>query len=130
MTPLKLSNRLKKIEQAKKDGYWLEALMGTYHLNLEIVYHLLHFHFPERLPESMKTKKLLEAFLTALTESQEMKSIINKRSFKQVQSWFSKSDSYFKTFIHHTLAANKALVLEGEKVAGILNISLNKMHSR
>ena len=130
MTPIKLTNRLKKIDQAKKDGYWLEALLTTYHLNVEMALNMLQIVCEEKIPENKKTKKLLDVFKSEISENQQMKAIINKRTFKHVQIWFDKSDTYFKSFIQHPVSSTKALVAEGEKVAGILNISINKLHSR
>jgi hypothetical protein len=130
MTERKITFALKRIEACKKGGFFLEGLMKAYHLNLDLVKYILSSASETYSAKDKKLKQISKHFVHELSVNPNMKSLIQKNSFKAVKLWLEKMDVFLKTLRHKQPANVKALLLETEKIFGILNISVNKLFVR
>jgi len=127
MTHKKISNTLLKIQACHKAGYSLEALLMSYHLNLEMLRFMLGHSNKSYSFENKKLKELLHDFNEELSTNAALKSLINKKSFKLVKTWLHKMDLFFKKLKLGSPSNTKALYFETEKIFMLLNISVNKL---
>ncbi len=130
MTSRKISSALNTVNVCKKDGYFLEALIKNYHLNLELIKHILSVTVPGYSIENKKVKTIVKEFQNEIALNQALKSLITKKTFKQAKIWFLKMDVYFKKLKMEQPINTKALLSEAEQIFGILNISANKLFTK
>lgn len=130
MTTRKISNSLKKIEVCKENGYVLEALLKNYHLNINLIKLIMMNAKPNYSFKDKKFKEVVREFQNEISINNDLKAIINKKTFKLVKTWLTKMDAFFKTLRFEEPANAKLLLDEAEKIFGILNISANKLFSR
>jgi hypothetical protein len=130
MTGRKITYSLNRIKMAKQDGYALEALIKSYHLNIDLIRYLLKAAIPSYSFKDKKIKSIVNDFLTVVRENPQLKSIINKKSLKAVKTWLAKTDTFFKTMKTELPKNTSSLQQETEKIFGILNISANKVFAK
>jgi hypothetical protein len=130
MTERKISSALTKIQACREQGYSLEALMRIYLLNVELVRFLLLTVAPHADMKDKKIKAIVKLLLAELAMHPEMKSIIQKKSLKAIQPWLAKMDLYFRHLKMGQHTSPNPLILESEKVLGLLKISFNKVLGR
>lgn len=127
MTERKINLDLKKIESAKKQGYWLEALLKNYQLNIQLIRFLLKSGTKNPSLDSIKIKQLMTQFIDEVSVNPELKSIINKKNLKFVKPWLSKMETFLKALKQGEIKQAKNLQLESEKVFAVLHISAAKL---
>ena len=127
MTQRKIAYALSQIKVCKENGFFLEAFIKSYHLNIELMKFILSKSKPKYEFSGKKIKIILNDFLNEISNDQNLKSIINKKNLKIVKPWLIKVDAYFKDLKLGTLINTKPLLSENEKVFGILNISITKL---
>ncbi|MDI1356202.1 MAG: hypothetical protein PSX36_14895 [bacterium] len=127
MTQRKITYALNKIKVAKKAGFHIEALIRSYHLNVELLRYMMLIANPEHSAKDKKIKVLVKHFQQEISLHPELKSIIHNKSLKSLTPWLVKMDQFFKAAkLSHFFETN-ALQQETEKIFGILNISANKL---
>ena len=129
MTQRKVLFALKKIELAKQHGFFTEALIKNYHLNLQLLKFIFSYCSTTKSIQDKKTKLLLVELTKELNTNPQLKAIISKKSLKNINPWVLKIDLFFKTLKLKEPANIKLLLAEGEQVLGILNISASKIFS-
>ncbi|WP_317899405.1 hypothetical protein [Aurantibacillus circumpalustris] len=127
MTEKKINFALGRIKACKTNKCPLEALIRSYHLNID----LLKFIFVRAVPgyelENKKVKVIVAEFLKELDNNMALKTFINKRSIKSLKPWLSKMDLFFKSLKLGQQKNIASLQDETEKIFGILKISTNKL---
>lgn len=127
MTERKITSALTKIKSCKEKGCSLEALIRTYHLNLELLKYIVASGLPGYSFEQKKIKVVINEFLKELESNAGLKTIITKRSIKSLKPWLNKTDAFFKSIKLEYPKNILALQNESEKIFGILKISVNKL---
>lgn len=127
MTERKITLALRKIKLCKEHGFYFEALIRSYHLNLELIRFILSFSEKAGNPADMKIKKVIQQLLKELSLNPRLKSIINKKHFKAVKLWTLKMEQFFRDMKQGTHRNPKELLVETERIAGLLNISVAKL---
>jgi hypothetical protein len=127
MTERKITYALSKIKSCKEKGCALEALIRTYHLNLELLKYIVASGLPGYSFEDKKIKTVINEFLMEQENNTALKTIINKRSIKSLKPWLNKMDAVFKSIKLEYPKNTLALQNESEKIFGILKISVNKL---
>lgn len=130
MTKRKIQISANKIAQLKKDGLALEALISTYHLNLQIVRLLLESSLPNISLQNKKAKEILALFTMELETNSSLKSLIPKRNSKPVKIWFKQMDVFFKALKFEIPKNLHNLQSQGDAVVQLLNLSANKLHAK
>src|SRR6185436_10121375 len=97
MTIRKIQYAWNKIDACKSHGYYMEALLRNYHLNLDIIRHILSTQAEDYLVKGKKIKTIVGDFLLEIERNTQLKSILNKRNLKTVKPWLDKMDAFFKT---------------------------------
>jgi len=128
MTEKRITFALNRINKCKREGYTLEALIRSYHLNVELIKQLLSTAEPKRNVSGKKIKSLVKALLEISEQKPELKSLINKRSIKSLKPWVEKMESFFKSLKLSGSYRVNTLQLETDKIFGILKISVNKIN--
>lgn len=127
MTDRKITFALNKIKACKENGDQLEALLRSYHLNLDLIRYIHRHITPKYSLKGEKTKVLVTTLLKEVDHNPGLKTIIQKRSIKTLKPWLEKMDQFFKS-LKTTFPANlSALQLESEGIFGVLKISANKL---
>ncbi len=129
MTQRKILFALKKIELAKQHGFFAEALLKNYHLNLQLLKFIFAYCSLTKSTQNKKAKILIAELNAELNTNPKLKAIISKKSLKNINHWVLKIDLFFKTLKLKEPSNTKILLAEGEQVLGILNISANKIFS-
>lgn len=127
MTQRKITYALSQIKVCKENGFFIEAFIKSYHLNIELIKFILLKSKPKYEFSGKKIKIILNDFLNEISNNQNLKSIINKKNLKIVKPWLIKVDDYFKDLKLGASINTKPLLSENEKVFGILNISITKL---
>jgi hypothetical protein len=127
MTERKITYALKKIASCKEQGYYLEALLKSYHLNVSLIKYMLASSDSGFSPKGNKIKTIVSQFVKEVTVNPALKSIITKRTLKIVRPWLVKMDDFFKKLKIAQPSHLSELLEETEKIFGILNISANKL---
>ncbi len=127
MTERKINLDLKKIDSAKKQGYWLEALLKNYHLNILLIRFLLKSGTKSPNQEAVKIKHLMTLFIEEVSVNPDLKTIINKKNLKFVKPWLTKMEDFFKSMKQGEIKQAKTLQMESEKVFAVLHISAAKL---
>lgn len=128
MTTRKVNTAMNKVTSARDKGFYQEALLRTYHMNISLMKHLLSKTAPRSGSDVKKLKPFLKRFFKAHKNSEKLKSTINSRSVKSIQVWLEKTDSFFKTLKMRQPTNTRQLLEESTRIAGLLNISLNKLN--
>lgn len=127
MTEKKITYALARIKACKENGYALEGLIKSYHLNTDLVKFILASTSQEHSFENKKIKAIVHELLKEMDTNAALKTIINKRSIKTLKPWLSKMDTFLKN-LRLAYPGNLApLQDETEKIFGILKISANKL---
>lgn len=127
MTERKINLDLKKIDSAKKQGYWLEALLKNYQLNILLIRFLLKSGTKSPNQEVVKIKHLMTLFIEEVSVNPDLKTIINKKNLKFVKPWLTKMEDFFKSMKQGEIKQAKTLQMESEKVFAVLHISAAKL---
>ncbi len=107
----------------------MEALIKTYHLNIDLVKYILESCSEGYSTRGKKIKAVLHQFLEEVNVNPKLKAVLNKRNLKSLKPWLDKMDRFFKTLKMQAPSNLSALQQETEKIFGILNISANKLFS-
>ncbi len=127
MTKRQIIASQKKIDKCKVDGYFLEALLNYYYLNVEIL-SFISLNLNPNLPvKNIKTKEILNNLIAEVSGQSKSKGIITKKNLKMLKPWVLKMDDFFKTLKIKPPTNTKVIILECEKIFAILNISLTKI---
>jgi hypothetical protein len=126
MTQRKILYSLKKIDHCKKKGFYLEALLKNYHLNVEILKLISDKHTSPNT-DLIKAKHILGNLLEQVNDRAELKSTITRKNLKTMKPWLSKMDGFFKTIKVKEPSDTKSLLTEGEKIFAILQMSATKI---
>lgn len=127
MTEKKISYALNRIKSCKENGFVLEALLKSYHLNLDIIKYILSDAVKGYTFKDKKIKAIVNEFMEEISVNPKLKSILNKKNLKIVKPWLQKMDDFFKALKIGQPSNTKTLLAETEKIFGILNISLSKL---
>lgn len=127
MTSKKISAALQKISNSRKSGFQTEALIRTYHLNLDLIRFLLSKTAREENLSAKKGKELIQELLNGVEQHPPLKALITKKSIKSLKPWIGKMDAFFKTLKTKSPQGIPSLLNEGEKILALLNISANKL---
>lgn len=127
MTQKKITYALNRIKSAKENGFLFEALLKTYHLNIDIIKHILLNANKDYSFKDKKIKLIVNEFLEEISINPNLKSILNKKNLKTVKPWLNKMDDFFKLLKLQSPSNTKSLLIETEKIFGILNISATKL---
>lgn len=127
MTDRKITYALSRIKSAKQNGYPLEALLKSYHLNVEILKFILSSTAKEHSFENKKIKVIVHEFIKEIEQDAALKTIIHKRSIKSLKPWLLKMDTFFKNLKLEQPKNLSQLQDETEKIFGLLKISANKL---
>ncbi len=127
MTDRKISAALKKIQFCKEHGFQMEAFLRLYLLNVSMIKFILSVLAPTIDMKDEKVKNTLKILIRELSLHQEMKSVIQKKSLKTLQTWIEKMDTYFKSLKNGEPRPIPALYAESEQVCALLKISVAKV---
>jgi hypothetical protein len=127
MTEKKITYALARIKSCKSNKCYVEALIHSYHLNVDLLKFIFLSSAPGYSIENKKVKIILAEFIEELENTAALKTIINKRSAKSLKPWLSKMDLFFKSLKSQPPKNVLALQDESEKIFGILKISANKL---
>lgn len=130
MTERKIVYALGRIKSCKEQGFFLEALIKSYHLNVDLIKFMLSSAVPSYSTKDKKIKMIVQEFLKEIETNAKLKSILNKKNLKTVKPWLDNMDAFFKALKLQYPANVKALQSDTEKVFGILNISANKLFAK
>jgi hypothetical protein len=130
MTEKKITYVLSRIKACKENGYALEGLLKSYHLNADLIRFILSGALPGYSFENKKMKVIVSEFLKEIDSDPNVRTIINKKSIKSLKPWLLKMDLFFKTLRLQQPDNIAALQDETEKIFGILKISANKLFAR
>jgi hypothetical protein len=128
MTEKKFSYALKGIKTCKDNGSVIEALIKSYHLNVEVIKYILDRSDSTVSVKDKKVKTIVHEFLEQISVDPKLKAIINKKTFKSVKPWLKNMDVFFKALKLGVPSNIKSLQIETEKIFNILNISMNKLY--
>lgn len=129
MTERKILYALNRIKSCKEHGFALEALIKNYHLNLDIIKHILSSSIEDYSAKDKKIKMIVNELMEEISVNNKLKAILNKKNLKTVKPWLLKMEDFFRALkmTYPTPTNLKALQSETEKIFGILNISVNKL---
>lgn len=127
MTERKIVYALNRIKSCKEQGFYLEALIKNYHLNVDLIKFMLSNAVPKYSAKDKKIKVIVQEFLKEIETNAKLKAILNKKNLKTVKPWLDNMDAFFKALKLQYPANVKTLQSDTEKVFGILNISANKL---
>ena len=127
MTDKKIIYALSRIKHSKENKYPLEALLRTYHLNIDLLRFIILKVSPKYNFEGKKVKEIIKEFQKEALTNAALKTIITKRSIKSLKPWLLKMDTFFKTLKLESPGNLPVLQNESEKICGILKISVNKL---
>lgn len=130
MTEKKVTYALNRIKASKDQGFVLEALLRTYHLNVELIKYILAACTDDYLVKDKKVKAVFHRFQEEVSVNPKLKSILNKRNLKTLKPWFDKIDVFFKSLKMRQPSNAKALQAESEKIMALLNISAAKLFAQ
>jgi len=130
MTSKKISSTLLKIKSCRQSGYHTEALIRTYHLNLDLIRFLLSANTPDKKLSDKKAKELVSDLVKNIDEYPKLKTLITKKSAKSLKPWLDKMDAFFKSLKTKQAFGISGLQSESEKILAILNISLGKLQAK
>ncbi|MBL7930769.1 MAG: hypothetical protein JNL60_02650 [Bacteroidia bacterium] len=130
MTSKKISSTLLKIKSCRQSGNHTEALIRTYHLNLDLIRFLISSNTPEKNLGDKKAKELVNDLVKKIDEYPKLKTLITKKSAKALKPWMEKMDVFFKSLKIKQPTSVSALQSETEKIVAILNISVSKQHAK
>ena len=128
MSNKKTNTILEKISECKKKGFFIEALVLSYHFNLELLFQFSKKTLPE-LGTGIKKPKHLVKELLKQTASGTKKPVLNKQSLKSIKTWIEDMEAVFKNLRSEIPQNNKALLQASEQVSALLNIATNKAPS-
>ncbi|MBX3163262.1 MAG: hypothetical protein KF900_02185 [Bacteroidetes bacterium] len=127
MTQRKIIYARNRIKAGKEQGFYLEALLKSYHLNVDLIKFLLCNSSENYSAKGKKIKVIVREFLHEIENNLTLKAILNKRNLKSVKPWLDEMDIFFKTLKLEYPANVKSLQSNSEKVFALLNISANKL---
>ncbi len=127
MTERKLVFALKRIEGAFNKGFYLEALLSNYHLNIDLLKLIYSRSGLTRSAEEKKIKVLISELSAEISKDNKLKTLITKKNLKIVKVWASKMDAYFKVLKHKCPENSKSMYVESQKIFAILNLSAHKI---
>lgn len=130
MTQRKVTSALKKIEAAYSKGFYLEALLSNYHLNIDLLKLIYSKSGLTGSAEDKKIKILISELNEQIAKDEKLKILIAKKNLKIVKVWASKMDTYFKALKHKSPDNSKSLYVESQKIFAILNISAHKIFAK
>ncbi len=130
MTERKLVFALKKIEAAFNKGFYLEALLSNYHLNIDLLKLIYSKSGLTRSAEDKKIKVLISELNEEINKDDKLKTLIAKKNLKIVKVWASKMDAYFKILKHKSPENSKSMYIESQKIFAILNMSAHKIFAQ
>ena len=122
-----VKNSLKKIERTKSDGYPLEALIHKYILVVELLTFITQHILPKGTAPDIKPKTNVKLLLAELERSGIKKGPVQKKDLKALKTWLSKMDRFIKSLRYSRPGNITELILEGEKVLALINISAEKL---
>lgn len=121
---------MQKIESSAGAYFFIEALLRSYHLNLELLCFIMHNARQDYQTEGKKPRQILKEMAREMDVNETLKGFINKKTFKLVKTWMSKMDDYYKTLRVSEPSNTKQLFHESQKIFSLLNISLIKLSAR
>ena len=127
MTQRKITFALKKINTSKQQQNYTEALVRNYHLNLDLLKYIFSNCCATKTEHNKKASVLISELLRELDKNSHRRSLISKKSLKEIMPWALKMEAFFKFLKHKQPSNTKLLLNEGEKILAILNISANKI---
>lgn len=127
MTEKKITSALGRIKTCKDNKCHLEALILSYHLNIDVLKFIFKSTVPGYSPENKKPKIILSEFIRELDNHGPLKTIMNKRSAKSLKPWLLKMDLFLKSLKIQYPKNVTHLQEESDKIFGILKISANKL---
>jgi hypothetical protein len=127
MTEKKVTYALNKIKSCKEKGFMMEALLRTYHLNVELIKYILSACSDDYLVKDKKVKAVFHKFMEEVSVNPKLKAVLNKRNVKVMKPWLEKMDLFFKVLKMKQPLHVKILQSEAEKIMAILNISAAKL---
>jgi hypothetical protein len=127
MTEKKIAYALNRIKACKENGFALEALLKSYHLNLDVIKYILSNSVADYSAKDKKIKTIVHEFMKEISLNTKLKAILNKKNLRSVKPWLHKMEEVFKALKVGQPSNIKALQAETEKIFGILNISVNKL---
>ncbi len=127
MTSSKINTSHNKVSSFKKKGCFNEALIVSYHHNLELMLFILSRAVPDYNAANKKVKTIAKEFFEEISVNPKLKAVINKKNFKGVKVWLKNMDLYFKSLKSKLPSNTKQILAESENIFAILNISVNKM---
>jgi hypothetical protein len=130
MTASKIKTLHHKISACKKSGCFNEALIISYHHNLELILFILDKAVPNYPAANKKINTICKDLFEEISVNPKLKSIITKKNFKGVKVWLKDMDLYFKTLKLKLPNNSKHLLTESEGVHAVLNISVKKLISK
>jgi hypothetical protein len=128
MTEKRIIYALNRINKCKRDGYAIEALIRSYHLNVQLIRFILTQVAPDENYTGKKLKTLVKSLLEKSENIPQLRSLIQKRSIKSLKPWHEKMDAFFKSLKLSGSYKVNTLQLETDKIFGILKISANKLN--
>ncbi len=126
MTNRIIVNNIRKIDLAKEQGFYLEALLRAYHVNVSLLKYILEQGSEKTTSENHKPGNLLKSLVKARKKNPGLKSLIGSQSLKSVRIWLDKSDKYFKTLKIRQPYNTKRLLDESTRICSMLNVSVSK----
>src|SRR6185312_9215812 len=96
MTEKKIAYALNRIKASKENGYAMEALIKSYHLNLDVIKYILSNTIKDYSAKDKKIKVIVQEFMKETSMNIKLKSILNKKNLKIVKPWLDKMDDFFK----------------------------------
>lgn len=130
MTSKKISSALLKIKSCRQAGYHMEALIRTYHLNLDLIRYLISSNTSEKHLHDKKAKELVSELAEKIDDYPKLKTLITKKTAKALKPWLVKMDHFFKSLKTKHPTGISSLQTETEKILAILNISVGKLHAK
>ena len=127
MTEKKIAYALSRIQSSKENGCAMEALLKSYHLNIDVIKYILSNSVEDYSAKDKKIKTIVHEFMEEISRNQKLKSILNKKNLKSVKPWLAKMEAFFKGLKVGSPTNMKVLQAETEKIFGILNISVTKL---
>lgn len=130
MTQRKVTAALKNIESAYSKGFYLEALLSNYHLNIDLLKLIYSRSGLTKSLEDKKIKVLISELSAEIDKDDKLKTLIAKKNLKIVKVWSSKMDAYFKVLKHKNPDNSKNMYVESQKIFAILNMSAHKIFAQ
>jgi hypothetical protein len=128
MSNKKTNTILEKISECKKKGFFIEALVLSYHFNLELLFQLSKKTLPELETDIKKPKHLVKELLKHSSNGTK-KPVLSKQSLKSIKTWSEDMEAVFKKLRSEIPQNNKALLQASEQVSALLSIAANKVSS-